>query len=351
MNLCYAGFQELSFTSKLRSQLLLTALVLTFICNMISPVFATPVNDKYLPTIKKSLMFDVAVVDGVAVVVGEQGFVLLSTDSGENWKQVEVPANVALTGVYFHDAKLGWAVGYDHVIIRTRDGGKNWELLYSETEADGPLLDVFFLDAKNGFAIGAYGAFLTTADGGDSWNKGQLNLVSVSAAGSNNPEDEEFTDYHLNQIAKSNSGKLYIAAEGGHMYRSDDNGLNWVSLSSPYIGSFFGVLPIDGESLLMFGLRGNLFRSSDSGKNWLKVDTGTKTLLACGFQLLDGTVLVSGNGGVVLYSNDGGCSFKLQQLPQCRGVSAGTLVDADSLLFVGAFGVKKITVDKLNLSN
>lgn len=342
--------KTISFIFQQKSRFLLSLLILIVVSNITSPVFAAPVNSKYLPFVKKSLMYDVAVVDEVIVAVGERGFVLRSTDSGKSWAQVEVPVEVALTGVYFHNAELGWAVGYDHVIIRTRDGGKSWERLYDNIEADSPLLDVWFRDAKNGFAIGSYGVVLTTTDGGDSWNAGMLNLVRAPAAGDGNSEDEEFADYHLNQIARSDSGKLYIAAEAGHMYRSDDNGLSWVSLSSPYVGSFYGVLPLEGESLLMFGLRGNLFRSDDSGANWLKIKSGTKALLTCGIRLKDGTVLVCGNRCVVLVSRDSGHSFKMQRLPMRKGISSCALVDDDSLILVGAFGVKKINSRDLTLS-
>ncbi len=338
-----------SFIFQQKSLFLLPLLILIFVSNITSPVFAAPVNNKYLPFVKKSLMYDVAAVDGVVVVVGERGFVLLSNDAGKSWTQVEVPVEVALTGVYFLNAELGWAVGYDHVIIRTCDGGKSWKRLYDNIEADGPLLDVWFRDVKNGFAIGSYGVFMTTTDGGDSWNVGMLNLERAAASGQGSTEDEEFSDYHLNQIAKSDSGKLYIAAEAGHMYRSVDNGVSWVSMSSPYVGSFYGVLPLAGESLLMFGLRGNLFRSDDSGVSWLKIKTGTKALLTSGLRLNDGTILVCGNRGVILVSRDGGHSFKVQR-PVRKGISSCASVDDKSLILVGAFGVKKINKRDLTLS-
>ena len=348
MKFSYISSKVISFSCQQKSRFLLSMLAFLFVCSITSPVFATSVNSEYLPFVKKSLMLDVTVADEFVAAVGEQGFVLLSTDAGESWTQAEVPVQVALTGVYFHNAELGWAVGYDHVIIRTRDGGKSWERLYDDIEAGGPLLDVFFLDAENGFAIGTYGVFLTTTDGGDSWKAGMLNLVSAPSVSAG--EEEEYADYHLNQIARSSSGKLYIVAEMGHMYRSDDNGLSWVALSSPYVGSFFGVLPLEGESILMFGLRGNLFRSHDSGVSWLKVESKTKALLSSGVRLEDGTILVCGNRGVVLISQDSGHSFKVQRLPSRKGISSSVLADDGSLIFVGVFGVKKITRSDLALS-
>jgi len=47
-------------------------------------------------------------------------------------------------------------------------------------------------------------------------------------------------DYHLNRIVGVGN-RLYIAAEGGQLYRSDDRGASWRVLPSPYEGSFFGL--------------------------------------------------------------------------------------------------------------
>ena len=42
-------------------------------------------------------------------------------------------------------------------------------------------------------------------------------------------------------------GTMYIAAEAGSFYRSDDGGENWITLATPYEGSYFGVLALESE--------------------------------------------------------------------------------------------------------
>ena len=54
---------------------------------------------------------------------------------------------------------------------------------------------------------------------------------------------------------------------------------HWRQLPSPYEGSFFGVLPLDGEALLAYGLRGNLYRSENAGASWQKLASGTLAML------------------------------------------------------------------------
>jgi photosystem II stability/assembly factor-like uncharacterized protein len=277
------------------------------------------------------MLLDAAATDGNLVVVGGRGHILTSTDNGSSWQQAEVPSRGALTGVYFHDRDLGWVVGHDSVILRTSDGGKTWEIVHWAPEEESPLLDVWFSDADNGFAIGAYGSFYRTSDGGETWSLEPINEW----------------DFHLNHIARAADGRLYMAAEAGVIYRSDDGGETWTELASPYEGSFFGTLPLDGDTVLVFGLQGHLFRSEDAGESWTTIETGTTTMLTDGIRLADGTIVISGLGGTLLVSSDGGSTFELRPQPDRRGVSAIVEAGDGQLLMVGEFGVKMMSAQSL----
>ena len=283
------------------------------------------------PLAGKSLLLDVARADDAFVVVGGRGHILTSTDGGETWQQAAVPTRQTLTGVYFFNRELGWVVGHDSAILRTTDGGISWELVNWAPEEESPLFDVWFSDADNGIAVGAYGSFYRTFDGGASW--------------SFEPISE--WDYHLHHIARSADGRMYIAAEAGMIYRSDDGGETWVELPSPYEGSFFGSLPLDGDVVLVFGLQGNLFRSEDAGETWQPIETDTSSMLTDGIRLRDGRIVISGLGGTLLVSSDGGWSFGLVPQPDRRGISAIVETGGDELLMVGEFGVKTIGKEEL----
>ena len=277
------------------------------------------------PLAPRSLLTDGAAVGRRCVVVGERGHILVSRDGGESWHQVEVPTRTLLTGVWMHDERLGWAVGHDEVILRTRDGGESWELVHSAPDNERPLLDVWFADSERGLALGSYGALLTTADGGATWESG--------FAG----ED----DFHLNQVARAPDGTLYLAAEAGHLYRSDDTGATWQPLASPYEGSFFGVLPLADGALLAFGLRGHLFRSEDRGATWRQLDTGSEATLTSALELPGGRVVVAGMAGVLLESADGGRSFALRELADRKGAAAVLPRPDGGFLLLGEGGIRR----------
>ncbi len=276
---------------------------------------------------KQSLLLDVASRDGRLVAVGERGHILVSQDSGGSWVQAEVPTQALLTGVWMHDAKLGWAVGHDDIILRTRDGGMKWEKVHSNPDNEKPLLDVWFADARSGFAIGAYGRLLVTVDGGDTW---QPSLVRA--------ED----DFHLNQIAAASDGSLFLAAEAGHLYRSDDRGRDWKALVSPYKGSFFGLLPLADGSILAFGLRGNLYRSADRGGTWQKIETGTDATLTSGLELGPGRLVLGGMAGTLLWSEDGGKTVRKQEQPDRKAIVALSRGVDRTILLYGEGGVRKV---------
>ncbi len=283
-----------------------------------------------------SLLLDGAVAGSRLVVVGERGHILISDDDGASWTQAMVPTRVLLTAVHMHDERTGWAVGHDAVILRTGDGGETWTMVHQAPEEELPLLDVWFRDERAGFAVGAYGYFLATEDGGDSW-------ISRTVS-----ED----DFHLNAllpVAERSPGsrrpasqRLYIAAEAGVAYRSDDGGKTWRELPSPYAGSWFGGLALDEERVFLTGLRGHLFRSEDAGETWTQVPAGTTATLTGAVRLPSRSIVITGLEGSVLISEDGGRSVSARRLPSREGISAALPLANGAMLLIGEFGVRRL---------
>ena len=287
------------------------------------------------PLATESLLIDGAAAGSRLVVVGERGHVLVSTDGGGSWKQATVPVRALLTAVHMHDEHTGWAVGHDAVILRTDDGGQTWRLVHQAPEEELPLLDVWFRDERTGFAIGAYGYFLVTRDGGETWTSRTIS------------ED----DYHLNAVVPAgsrgaDSQRLYIAAEAGVAYRSDDGGETWRELPSPYAGSWYGVLALDDDALLLMGLRGHLFRSGDAGETWSRVPTGTNATLTGAVRLPSGVILVTGLEGSLLTSRDGGRSVSSRRLHSREGISAAVPLASSGALLIGEFGVRQFALEE-----
>lgn len=318
------------------------------------------------PLARKALVLDVLRVEDVHVAVGERGHVLVSEDDGRTWTQKRTPTRTLLTGVWFHDRRLGWAVGHDAVILRTEDGGESWCRVHFAPELEFPLLDIWFADARNGFALGAYGYFLRTSDGGLTWTEEALEVSPAHGAahdaeddGSDDLAEDDFSgddeawdddewldegvaaDLHLNRIVEGPGGSLFLMAESGTVFRSDDEGHSWVALDPPYDGSFFGGLAVSDGSLLVFGLRGNMFRSWDGGEQWREVRLPVDTSLFGGTRLDDGRIVVVGTAGVMLVSREGE-RFRLVQRPDRKAMVAAAPTRDGTVIVVGEPGVERL---------
>lgn len=301
------------------------------------------------PLASGSLLLDLGVAGSRLVAVGERGHVLLSDDQGASWRQAKsVPTRAMLTAVFFADAEYGWAVGHDETIINTVDGGETWTRTHFSPESQQPLLDLWFANRVSGIAVGAYGAYFTTNDGGRHWASAKFAPPPAKTPthdGEAAPDEGDLPpDYHLNRIVGVGN-RLYVAAEGGQLYRSDDRGASWHVLPSPYEGSFFGLVPIRGEGLLAFGLRGHLYKSADAGQTWMQLDSHTTAMLTDGIAINDLRVIISGLAGVMLVSGDGGETFRLTQQDDRKGLSALLPGPAGKVIVAGEGGVRTLPID------
>ncbi|MFN3714202.1 MAG: WD40/YVTN/BNR-like repeat-containing protein [Alcanivoracaceae bacterium] len=318
------------------------------------------------PVVSANLYLDAARAGTRVVAVGDRGHILYSDDEGRYWSKAQTPTGVLLTAVCFADARNGWAVGHDAVVLGTRDGGQTWELQYSDALAarggddldddygdddyaddyddyddfgddsagnggqdtsGAPLLDVVCLSKDRAIAVGGYGYVVETVNGRN-WDKTTDKLDNREG-------------WHLNAIARINgSDTLLAVGEKGLMYRSRDAGRSWAVLKSPYQGSYFGVMSLADGSVVAFGLQGNLWVSRNQGDSWRQVQAGVTRGINGGTVLADGTIVLVGGAGVVLVSRDNGNSFALQYLRDRESVSAVLPLTGAEMLMVGDAGIR-----------
>ncbi|WP_019620085.1 WD40/YVTN/BNR-like repeat-containing protein [Amphritea japonica] len=335
--------------------------------------------------VPRSLLLDIERVGNKLVAVGERGHIMLSNDQAASWTQALVPVRSTLTSSFFVDEQQGWVVGHDGVVLHSRDGGLNWtkqldgheanrlmrdhgqvlltkieSVLATMTEqheqleamqlkledltiavedsesflsegASRPFLDIWFKNSREGFIVGAFGLILRTNDGGDHWTPWFDKLDNPDA-------------FHLNAIQHIGDA-LYIAAEAGDIFRSDDWGQSWLRLESPYEGTFFGVVEAGEGNLIAYGLRGNAFISADKGASWAAIDTGTDAGLFGGARLAGGAVVLVGAGGTVLQLSSQGKLIQRSRSPYKLPLSAVLDNDAD-ILTVGFGGVQSLILKK-----
>ncbi len=297
------------------------------------------------------------------VAVGERGTVLLSDDSGVNWKQAQVPVQVTLTAVCFADAQTGWAAGHLGVVLRSDDAGATWrkqldgiavaELVLQaanasgdakaignaqrllEEGADKPFFDLEFSDAQHGLVVGAYGLMLSTVDGGTTW-------AAVS------PRLPNPKNLHLYGVRASGNTVL-IAGEQGLLLRSIDGGASFGALESPYKGSFFGLLrgagvgTGTGDVWVAYGLRGTAYRSSDAGVHWHKLDTGVPMAIGAGMGLPSGGFVLMSQAGDALVGRDDSAALRRVAAREPVPVSGVVIADDGSIVVASLRGMRRLS--------
>ncbi len=352
------------------------------------PVDFTHLPALQYPALTESLMLAVTRAgDERLVAVGELGFIAYSDDGGSSWTQASVPLSVNLTSVAFLDAQRGVAGGHEGMLLVTTDGGASWSEAFDGVQAtqqeisfaeekiasaqavldaleDGaddmdaslavedaqwaledlqtaleegpsnPFLALWFDGKGTGLAAGAYGTLFRSADDGESWRFAARNIENIDK-------------YHYYSIDQAGDGTLYLVGEAGLMYRSTDMGETWTTLASPYEGSFFGVLTgVDGEQayVLAFGLRGNVYRSTDQGEQWERIEVDTQASLTAGTRMADGRLVLVGNSGAVLVSEDQGLTFAVSYRDDRLSLSGVAAADPSHVVVVGAAGINRVQI-------
>ena len=263
------------------------------------------------------------------VAVGDRGIIRIS-DDGVVFRQAKsVPSQATLTSVSFVNDKEGWVAGHWGVVLHTVDGGETWALQHENVKEDLPYFSIMFLNKEHGFVVGLWSTMLETHDGGVTWES-----IKIPP-----PKGSTKADRNLLCLFASPKGALLIAAEGGIVYRSTDNGESWIPVETGNRGSFWTGAALTNGDLLVAGLAGNMFRSKDDGKTWQRVETGVRSSITEIVSFPDGKVEAVGLDGLTLTSNDSGLTFTAFQREDRLDITAATINQKSQLILFSREGV------------
>jgi len=250
-----------------------------------------------------------------------------------------LPGSLPLNSIQFTTLTTGYAVGLKNNIVRTTDGGINWQLDYNILNyplLNGltPLQSVYFVNQFTGYTTGVDGtslqSILKTTDGGMNWNyistvTGGNSVFFVDAntgfiAGSvdgrhiSKTTDGGFiwSDYYAgNYVLTSNyfvshdTGYTVGWTMGGVIFKTTNCGVNW-QMNVINNGGFLCVRFLN-ERIGFLGASDGVYKTSNSGLDWTKIgdfigsaNSVFFTDTAVGF-----TAVVGGNPGVYKTSNGG----------------------------------------------
>lgn len=202
--------------------------------------------------------------------------ILMSDDAGESWRDISGQAE-ELTGfmiipeqIFFVDAGHGWLNLVDR-IARTTDGGQGW----TEVGMPANVGAMHFFDASTGAAVGAAGNAWTTSDGGASWTAATsaatvrlghvffLDRQRGFACGNDSHEDQ-------NENPVADAGQVLATSDGGRSWQ-----LLWET-SGEFLGS---ISFLDGQTGWCSATDNTgavyLLHTTDGGSSWSRQDVPT----------------------------------------------------------------------------
>lgn len=261
--------------------------------------------------------------DPKALYMGTRGQGLYySYDNGETWS-----TSAYMAGKYIYALSVDptdkctiYASDGPH-IYKTTDCQRTWKIIFSEERPTQRIVAIAsdYTDPKTVYFAESGGDIFRSKDGGTSWR-------TIKSFG-----------FELRHFAVDpfNNTRVYAAAYNQGLFRSDDEGVNWVPANNGFSNfneslSFYRLVfsPTQKDSLFWISKYG-ILKSTDAGANWneIKLLTPPGSVNIYGFAVnpknlqemyYTGTILGEKNQNVrsTLYKSvDGGVNWVTKKLP------------------------------------
>jgi photosystem II stability/assembly factor-like uncharacterized protein len=225
------------------------------------------------------------------------GYIVRTTDGGKNWELMSIEPRQALGYIEFVSPTVAWIVGGRGLVLKTTNGGASWETQHTPAVDDS--LDLWngdFYDLDRGWAVGVNGAIVATTDGGVHWDY-----------------QESHTDYALSGISFLDAQTGWIVGNHGTILHTTDGGQTWNPQNSTTTIDLNGVIAIDQNTVWIVGRNGTILYTTDGGANWINKPSPTLAVLQTVFFIDNNQGWITGNDGVMLYTSDGGTSWTKQR--------------------------------------
>lgn len=286
--------------------------------------------------------------------------ILFAVDLFSQWTPIPAGVNMELGGVLVDDALTYWVGGMNGVLLKTTDGGENWE-----TEVligAGDLGQLIRLDDNTLIMLADDDLVARSTNNGDDWelistgapnvlydmtHVGDLiwasgrdgSIVHSTDGGQTWATQISGTTERLHGIDALNATTLMVVGRDGVVLRTTNGGQTWEPVTSPVEDDLSSIMFLDDaqQTGLLAGPPAEIFRSIDNGNNWTSV--AYSSILEIGaFASEDPDVVYAvGDGGLILRSIDQGQNWDVMTSGVTTELSAIDVKDGVAVA-VGAEG-------------
>lgn len=235
------------------------------------------------------------------------------------------------------------AVGERGIVALSDDRGRTWR--QAPCPVSVTLTMVRFADARHGVAVGHGGTVLATSDAGASWTLrlDGRRLARLAREAATTPEsikeaerlvadgpDKPFLD-----VLMWDARRLLAVGAYGLAFHSADAGVSWTPwmarLPNPKALHWY-VARQAGKRIVLAGEQGLMVRSDDGGDSFVPMTSPYRGSWFTGSVRDDGGLLLAGLRGNVWRSGDGGASWAQVASPVPASITAAADVDGTTWL-------------------
>lgn len=208
-----------------------------------------------------------------------------SWDTGVTWTEITTPTQLINNLMMLSSATI-WFVAQGGYVYRSQNKGASITTMAAGSPTTQSLNDISAKDSLTLYAVGDSNSFIRTTDGGSTWE-----LVTGPAAAI-------FPNDLYRVKAVPNTDVVFVGDEQGNVYRSEDNGDNWVTAlsDSALAGGIYGIVAPHCNLVAVAGNdadpyfygtgNGAVFASIDGGNSFLPLElpsnTGILNMISCG---------------------------------------------------------------------
>jgi len=327
-----------------------TKLFILFVLVLSGSVYGQEGWDDVIPSNTYPGILGVYALDSDNVwVVGQEGTILNTTNSGTSWSEINCPVTYSLYNVEFISADTGWVGGDDDSqteVLRTTDGGLSWEIQFLRSSPEGNY-DIEFMEggpgeSHRGFVTAGLSHVWRTDDYGENWvlspiggcgagdlqsiwfidkNEGwfvgtpstvsEVTIVHTTDGGETfdvqtNPMDP---DVKLNCVSFADNQHGIAVGNAGTILYTSDGGQNWEERTFNF-NLWWSVYLTQSGKAWAVGEKGSIIYSTDWGYTWTAQESGVSCMLWEVIFVNDDEGWIAGGGigqpGVILHTTTGG---------------------------------------------
>lgn len=265
---------------------------------------------------------------GWVVASDTWGYVLHTPDGGLHWYSQSFVTSRAFTDIFSLNEQKSWICGVEGFVFYTPNGGQNW---YRQAMGIGCCaFRICFINDTCGWVSSQMAIIGRSTIGNDTifnWQNWQSILLPYPHfhQDSCDIQNMSFINHMVGWLCAGVKNRFFcpgntLPGGQGYIAVSNDSGLNWQLLLRDSINDFFDIRMLDSLNGFVIGgndqtMSGTVMKTENGGLSWQSLTLPSQAKYLRSMKIIGSKIWAVGHHGTILYSNDLGNNWILQNCP------------------------------------